>query len=93
MDMSSGEQDLVEHVRTGKVGAQHTERDGQEQQRLKALHDGQIQQDKGNGDHNEAFPVALLTKHIEAGLLHEIDNSSHLCLDSFHSLLSKRCLT
>ena len=37
MDMSSGEQDLVEHVRTGKVGAQHTERDGQEQQRLKAF--------------------------------------------------------
>lgn len=85
MDMSSGEQDLVEHVRTGKVGAQHTERDGQEQQRLKALHDGQIQQDKGNGDHDEAFPVAFLTEHIEAGLLHEIVNSSHLCFFSFHS--------
>ena len=85
MNMSSGEQDLVEHVRTGKVGAQHTKRDGQQQQRLKALHNSQIQQDKGNGNHNEAFPVALLTEHIEAGLLREIDNSRHLCFFSFHS--------
>ena len=85
MDMSAGEEDLVEHLRAGEVGAQHTEGDGQQQQRLKALYDGQIQQHEGNADHDEALPVAVLTKHIEAGLLQEIDNSRHLCFFSFHS--------
>ena len=86
MDVSSGEEDLVEHLRAGEVGAQHTEGNGQQQQRLKALYDGQIQQHEGNADHDEALPVAVLTKHIEAGLLQEIDNSRHLFLVSFHSL-------
>ena len=86
MDVTAGKQDLMEHIRAGQVGTQHTEGNGQEQQRLKALHNGQIHEDKGNGDHDEAFPVTVLTKHIEAGLLQEIDNSRHLFLVSFHSL-------
>ena len=86
MDVTAGKQDLMEHIRAGQVGTQHTEGNGQEQQWLKALHNGQIHEDKGNGDHDEAFPVTVLTKHIEAGLLQEIDNSRHLFLVSFHSL-------
>ena len=72
VNVSAGEQDLVEHIRAGEVGAQHTEGDGQKQQGLKALADGEIQQHKGDGDHDEHLPVVANAKLSKAGLLGKV---------------------
>ena len=59
----------MEDAVEGQVGHQHTEADGQQQQRLKLLDDGQIQQHAGDAQHDEAAPVAVLGKEVEAGVL------------------------
>ena len=69
VDVAPGEEDLVEHIRAGEIGDEHTEGDGHQQQRLKPLYDAQIQQHAGNAQHDEAAPVAVLRKEVEAGVL------------------------
>lgn len=69
VDVASGEEDLVEHIRAGEIGDEHTEGDGHQQQRLKLLYDAQIQQHAGDAQHDEAAPVAVLGKEVEAGVL------------------------
>lgn len=69
VDVAPGEEDLVEHIRAGEVGDEHTEGDGHQQQRLKLLYDAQIQQHAGDAQHDEAAPVAVLGKEVEAGVL------------------------
>lgn len=69
VDVTPGEEDLVEHIRAGEVGDEHTEGDGHQQQRLKLLYDAQIQQHAGDAKHDEAAPVAVLGKEVEAGVL------------------------
>ena len=69
VDVAPGEEDLVEHIGTGEVGDEHTEGDGHQQQRLKLLYNAQIQQHAGDAQHDEAAPVAVLGKEVEAGVL------------------------
>ena len=69
VDVTPGEEDLVEHIRAGEVGDEHTEGDGHQQQRLKLLYDAQVQQHAGDAQHDEAAPVAVLGKEVEAGVL------------------------
>ena len=69
VDVTPGEEDLVEHIRAGEVGDEHTEGDGHQQQRLKLLYNAQIQQHAGDAQHDEAAPVAVLGKEVEAGVL------------------------
>ena len=49
----------VEDAVQGQVGHQHTKADGQQQQRLELLDDGQIQQHAGHGEHDGVLPAAL----------------------------------
>ena len=49
---------MAHHARGGQVGQQHAEGNGQQQQRLELLHDRQIQQEAGHGDHHVIAPVA-----------------------------------
>lgn len=69
VDVAPGEEDLVEHIGTGEVGDEHTEGDGHQQQRFKLLYDAQVQQHAGDAQHDEAAPVAVLGKEVEAGVL------------------------
>ena len=69
VDVAPGEEDLVEHIRAGEVGDEHTEGDRHQQQRLKLLYDAQVQQHAGDAQHDEAAPVAVLGKEVEAGVL------------------------
>ena len=62
----------VEHTCAGQVGQQNAESDGQEQQRLEALSDGKIHQNKGNDDHNDGAPVSLADELHDAGLVEEV---------------------
>ena len=78
VDVSAGEQDLVEHLRAGQVRHQHTECDGYQQQRLKLLDDTQKQQHNGNDQHNGTLPVVALEKLVKAGAYKEIGNSFHV---------------
>ena len=87
VDVAAGVDNLMVHIRAGKVGAQHTEGDRQKEQRLKLLDDRKVEQEEGNCDHNQHFPVAALRKLIETGLLREIQNSFHTLQLSFHTVL------
>ena len=49
---------VAHQTREGQVGQQHTEGNRHEQQRLKLLHDSQIQQQAGDGDHHVLTPGA-----------------------------------
>ena len=61
------------HTCTGKIGKQHTECDGEQQQRLVLLLDGQVQQEEAQKEHN-----SLLDGHVhEAHLLKEFQNITH----------------
>ena len=42
------------HIGAGQVGQQHTKGDGQQQHGFVFLHDGQVHQQAGNGDHYQA---------------------------------------
>ena len=50
----------MEHVRSGQVSKQHTERYRQQEQRLILLLDGQPKQETGNGNHDQVFPAFAL---------------------------------
>ena len=77
MDVASGKENFMVHFRTGQVGDQHAEGDGNQQQRLKLLDNAQIQQHAGHGDHDEAFPVAVLCKLIESRAGDKIQDRFH----------------
>ena len=49
----------VENAVQRQVGHQHAKADGQKQQRLKLLGNGQVQQHAGHGDHDGILPAAL----------------------------------
>ena len=46
----------MEQVGSGKIRQQHAERDGQQQQRFELMLDGQVQQEEGHTDHDQAAP-------------------------------------
>ena len=56
MHMSALEERRVVEVRIGQVREQHTERDGQQQQRLELMLDGQIEQQERHADHRHIAP-------------------------------------
>ena len=65
----------VEDAVEGQVGHQHTEADGQQQQRLKLLDDGQIQQHAGHCQHDGVLPAALGEEDLcPAGLCKNLCN-------------------
>ena len=51
-------------VGAGNIGQQHTEGNGDHQQRLKALFDTQIQENKSNHQHDSVFPAAVRCEEI-----------------------------
>ena len=51
-------------VGAGNIGQQHTEGNGNHQQRLKALLDTQIQENKSNHQHDSVFPAAVRCEEI-----------------------------
>ena len=77
VDVSAGEEDLVEHLRAGQVGHQHADGDRHQQQRFKLLDDTQKQQDDGHKEHHRAFPVVALKKLVKTGLCAKIQNGLH----------------
>src|SRR5699024_10118881 len=54
----------VENAVQRQVGHQHAKADGQQQQRLKLLDDGQVQQHAGHRQHDGVFPAALYQKNL-----------------------------
>ena len=50
---------VVHEAAQGQVGQQHTKGNGQKQQRLKALDDGEVEQHEGDEDHHVLLPVAI----------------------------------
>ena len=71
------------HSCTGQVCKQHTECDGEQQERLILLLDGQIQQEETQKEHN-----SLLDGHVhEAHLLKEFQNITHFF--TFFEMLCK----
>ena len=82
VDVTAGEEDLVEHAGAGQVGHQHAEGDGAHQQGLKLFADAQVQQEAGNDQHHQAFPAAVLEEQDEAGVVDKIQDSFHMRLQS-----------
>ena len=82
VDVTAGEEDLVEHAGAGQVGHQHTEGDGAHQQRLKLLADTQVQQEAGDAEHDRVLPAAVLQEQNEAGIVDKIQDSFHMRLQS-----------
>ena len=78
VDVPSGEQDLVEHIRSGQVRHQHTDGDRHQQQRLELLHNAQKQQQHGDDQHNGALPVIALKQLVKARAHKEIGNRFHV---------------
>ena len=64
------------HLRAGQVGQQHAEGDGQQQQGLELLDDGQVEQHAGDENHHQRLPVAREQLH-KARLIQKIDNRFH----------------
>ncbi len=56
MHMATREEFRVIEVRTGQVGEQHTECDGEQQQRLEFVMDSEIEQEEGYADHDDVGP-------------------------------------
>ena len=77
VDVSSGKEDLVVHLRAGQVGDEHAEGNRQQQQGLELLHNRQVQQTEGNDHHDQNLPVPR-GDLIEAGRLNKIHDSFHL---------------
>ena len=66
----------VEQIGAGEVGEQHTECDGQKQQRLILFHDGQIEQEAGDDQHHQSLPPAGGGEHLgKAGVARKLAHS------------------
>ena len=59
VDMSVGEKLGMVEVRTGQVGEQHAEGDGEQQQRFELVPDSQVEQEECHTDHGDAPPSHL----------------------------------
>ena len=59
---------IMHNAGIGQVGQHHTKSDGQQQQRLKALYDGAIQQHKGNEQHDALLPAQISKAGASKGL-------------------------
>ena len=83
----------VDDVAAGQVGQDHTKRDGQQQQRLKAADDGQVQQEAAHHQHNDV--QGLLCQAGKAGVLDNAKKGLPNCAHSSHSSFLKtgRCWT
>ncbi len=79
VDMAVGKELGVVHPRAGQVRQQHTEGDGQEQQRLELFHYSQVQQHAGNEYHHKVQRLACYLG--KAGALQE----SLYCFHRLHS--------
>ena len=76
VNVAACEQLRVEHIRTRKVGEQHTECDGKHQHRLILLHDCQIHQQERYGNHNIIAPVAYRETHLAHEVHQAVENVS-----------------
>jgi hypothetical protein len=65
VDMAACEEFLMEDFAAQQVGQQHTESDGQQEQGLELLDDGQVQQHTGNADHDQR--LGIRQEHEHAG--------------------------
>ena len=70
MHMAAGKKFRVVHTGTRQVRQNHTERYGQQQQRLILLDNGQIEQRTGYDKHDDETPI--LNKARETHALHEV---------------------
>lgn len=74
---------MIKRIRTltdkvGEIGQKAAEGYAAEQQRLKLLHDAEIEQHEGNDYHNQVFPAALGRKEGgKAGLQRKLFKSSY----------------
>ena len=86
------EQIHVEEVRAGEVGQQHTERDGQQQQRLKFFNNGKIEQCTDDYVHDQCF-------HKQYGIGDQFRNTGRVVKvsketqNSLHSISQKFLMT
>ena len=65
----------VDRVQAGEVAdvrKQAAERDADEQQRLEALDDAEVQQNAGNDDHDKVLPAAVCEEACEAGFRRQL---------------------
>ena len=65
----------VDRVQAGEVadvGQQAAERDADEQQRLEALDDAEVQQHAGDHDHDEILPAAVCEEARKAGFRRQL---------------------
>jgi len=69
MDVPSGEELSVIEIGSGEIRQQHAERDGQQQQRLELMFDGQIEQEESHADHDQASPPHVGEKAGDTGRL------------------------
>ena len=63
------------HACTGQIGKNHTESNGQKQQRFEALLDGKIEQVATHCYHYEVLPTLALKERDKAHLVEEIGNT------------------
>ena len=68
----SDEEIEMEQLRAGQVGQQHTEGDGEEQQRLVFLLDGQVEQEATEEDHHKVLPTFTNEEGHDAHLAEEV---------------------
>ena len=80
----------VNDAAAGQVGKDHAECHGQQDQGLKFLHDGQVQQEAAHADHDRVEVAARLTEPCEAGTLENTDQSIDKLCHVFPPVL-KRC--
>ena len=59
---------ILHNTGVGQVGQHHTKSDGQQQQRLKTLNDGAVQQHKGNEQHDTLLPAQICKAGASKGL-------------------------
>ena len=91
LHMPVGEEHLVVHPGAGQVGQQHAKGDRQQQQGLKLLDDGQVQQHAGHHQHHQAQGVLL--HNVKAGLLQKVNNSVHRGIHSLFISFTGRSTT
>ena len=72
VDMSVGEKLGMVQVRTGQVGEQHAEGDGEQQQRFELVPDSQVEQEECHTDHGDAPPAHLGEETRDTGRTGEI---------------------
>ena len=80
----------VDNAAAGQVGKDHAKCHGQQDQGLKFLYDGQVQQEAAHADHDRVEVAARLTEPCKAGTLENTDQSIDKLCHVFPPVL-KRC--